>query len=106
MSLKLLLDKRLGTLTTEQQEMVLHVQEDTDRLLKLTGELLNMAQVESGQIELQIRSVNPTELVQVAINALRTQAEQKKIRFTLTIPPELPSVKVGAGEFSVECDSA
>ena len=93
MSLTLLTDKRLGTLNEEQQEMVAHVQENTDRLLKLTGELLNMAQVESGQIQLQIQSVNPAELVQVAINALRTQAEQKRIQFVLAVPPELPSVK-------------
>jgi signal transduction histidine kinase len=93
MSLKLLLDKRLGTLNDEQQEMVTHVQENADRLLKLTGELLNMAQVESGHIELQIRSVNPAELVQVATDALRAQAEQKQIHFTVTVPPELPSVK-------------
>ena len=93
MSLKLLLDKRLGTLNDEQQEMVMHVQENADRLLRLTGELLNMAQVESGHIELQIRSVNPAELVQVATDALRAQAEQKQIHFTVTAPPELPSVK-------------
>ena len=93
MSLKLLLDKRLGTLNGEQQEMVTHVQENADRLLRLTGELLNMAQVESGHIELQIRPVNPAELVQVATDALRAQAEQKQIRFTVMVPPELPSVK-------------
>lgn len=93
MSLKLLLDKRLGTLNDEQQEMVTHVQENADRLLRLTGELLNMAQVESGQIELKIRSVDPAELVQVATSALRTQAEQKHVQFTVAVPAELPFVK-------------
>ena len=93
MSIKLLQDKRLGTLNPEQQEMVTHVQENSDRLLKLTGELMNMAQVESGQIQLQIQPVNPAELVQIATNALRTQAEQKQIRFAITVPAELPSVQ-------------
>lgn len=93
MSLKLLTDKRLGSLNSEQQEMVTHVEENTDRLLRLTGELLNMAQVESGQIQLQIQSAKPAELVQVATNALKTQAEQKQIQFKLNIPADLTQVK-------------
>ena len=100
MSLKLLLDKRLGKLNNEQHEMVTHVGENTDRLLRLTGELLNMAQVESGQIQLHMQSVNPSDLVQVATNALRTQAEQKQIHFALTIAPELPSVKADSDKAS------
>jgi signal transduction histidine kinase len=93
MSLKLLADKRLGSLTSEQQEMVTHVEENTDRLLRLTGELLNMAQVESGQIQLQMQAVNPSHLVEVASSALRAQAEQKQIRFAVTLFPGLPFVK-------------
>jgi signal transduction histidine kinase len=93
MSLKLLADKRLGSLNIEQQEMVAHIEENTDRLLRLTGELLNMAQVESGQIQLQIQAADPAGLVEVATQALKTQAEQKQIQFTLTIPTNLPSVK-------------
>ncbi len=93
MSLKLLADKRLGALNSEQQEMIIHAEENTDRLLRLTGELLNMTQVESGQIQLQIQATSPAELVRVAISALKTQAEQKQIQFALSIPPDLPAVK-------------
>ncbi|UFH57088.1 ATP-binding protein [Spirosoma sp. KNUC1025] len=100
MSLKLLTDKRLGSLNNEQQEMVTHVEENTDRLLRLTGELLNMAQVESGQIQLQIQATDPAELVQVATNALKTQAEQKKIQFKLNLSPNLPTVKADSDKAS------
>lgn len=93
MSLKLLTDKRLGNLNSEQQEMVTHIEENTNRLLSLTGELLNMAQAESGQIQLQIQATDPAELVQVATNALKTQAEQKQIQFHLTVPTNLSTVK-------------
>ena len=93
MSLKLLADKRLGTLNSEQQEMVNHVEENTDRLLRLTGELLNMTQVESGQIQLQIQASSPAELVRIATSALKTQAEQKQIQFALSVSPDLPAVK-------------
>lgn len=51
-----------------------------------------MAQVESGQIQLHMQATNPANLVLVATDALKTQAEQKQIRFNLTIPPDLPAV--------------
>ena len=100
MSLKLLADKRLGSLNSEQKEMVNHVEENTDRLLRITGELLNMTQVESGQIQLQIQAANPAELVRVATSALKTQAEQKQIQFNLAIPADLPAVKADSDKAS------
>ena len=93
MSLQLLADKRLGSLNDDQQEMVTHVEENTDRLLRLTGELLNMAQIESGQIQLQIQPTDPAGLVQIATSALKTQAEQKQIQFKISLPPDLPTIK-------------
>ncbi|WP_420146507.1 ATP-binding protein [Spirosoma sp.] len=93
MSLKLLQDSRIGPLNEEQQQLAVSVGDNADRLLKITGELMNMAQVESGQIQLQIHSVAPAELVQTATNALRAQAEQKHISFNITLPTDLPLVK-------------
>ncbi|UFH55898.1 ATP-binding protein [Spirosoma sp. KNUC1025] len=93
MSLKLLQDTRIGALNDEQQQLTASVSDNADRLLKITGELMNMAQVESGQIQLQVQPVAPAELVQIATNALRTQVEQKHIQFNLALPTNLPSVK-------------
>jgi NtrC-family two-component system sensor histidine kinase KinB len=40
MSLKLLNDERVGALNTEQDQLVSHIKDDNDRLLKITSELL------------------------------------------------------------------
>lgn len=93
LSLKLLDDKRVGELNTEQKQLVGNVRDDADRLLTLTGELLTMAQVESGQIQLKIEAVKPTDIITYATNALRTQASQKQVHFVLDIPDQLPAVK-------------
>ncbi|GAB3557633.1 sensor histidine kinase [Spirosoma fluminis] len=93
MSLKLLDDQRIGGLNDEQKQLVSHVRNDADRLLNITGELLNMAQVESGQIQLQFQSVAPADIVAVATNALRTAAEQKHVQFAVSVPADLPAVK-------------
>ncbi|WP_018621506.1 sensor histidine kinase [Spirosoma luteum] len=93
LSLKLLQDQRVGLLNAEQKQLVNHVGDSADRLLTITGELLNMAQVESGQIQLHMQAVNPDELVRAATSALTMQAEQKDIHFAVSLSPNLPAVK-------------
>ena len=93
MSLKLLDDNRVGVLNVEQKQLVGNVRDDADRLLNLTSELLNMTQVESGQIQLNLQPVAPVEIVNYAVNALRTQADQKRLRINLNMPADLPPVQ-------------
>lgn len=92
MSLKLLEDARVGQLNDEQKQLVNNLSADVNRLLNLTGELLNMAQVESGQIQLNIQSVAPVNIVSYAVNALRVQAENKQITLSVSVPQQLPVV--------------
>ncbi|TAG10828.1 MAG: HAMP domain-containing protein, partial [Sphingobacteriia bacterium] len=53
-SLKLLEDERIGTLNEEQKELVKNLKSDNQRLLKIISELLDLSQVESGKIQLNI----------------------------------------------------
>ncbi len=92
MSLKLLDDSRVGTLNDEQRSLLGNIRADADRLLNLTGELLNMAQVESGQIQLKLQPVAPTDIVRYAVDALRVQAEQKSITLHINAQETLPFV--------------
>ena len=48
MSLQLLEDKRVGTLNEEQEQLSKSIKDSSQRLLEITGELLNMTQVEAG----------------------------------------------------------
>ncbi|GAA4416121.1 ATP-binding protein [Nibrella viscosa] len=93
LSLKLLEDRRIGPLNEEQQQLVDLVRDDADRLLHITGELLNLAQVESGQIQLRIEPVPASDIVAVATSAVRVPAEQKNVRFDVQVPAGLPLVK-------------
>jgi signal transduction histidine kinase len=93
LSLKLLDDQRIGQLNDEQKQLIGHVRDDAERLLNITGELVNMAQVESGQIQLKIEAVAPADIVQYATNALQLPASQKHVRFEVNAPASLPTVK-------------
>ncbi|PSR53798.1 PAS domain-containing sensor histidine kinase [Adhaeribacter arboris] len=92
MSLKLLRDERVGSVNPEQQKLLEHITEDSDRLLRITGELLNLAQVETGNIQLHCRQTLPKEIIQYAVQAIRFQAEQKQVKLETNIPNELPPV--------------
>lgn len=92
MSLKLLENDSIGNLNTEQKELVAHIQEDSTRLLKITSELLNMAQIETGNIQLNLHECNPTEIIQYAVEALQMQANQKNISIATELAKYLPKI--------------
>ncbi|MBB3837285.1 signal transduction histidine kinase/HAMP domain-containing protein [Runella defluvii] len=93
MSLKLLENDRIGNLNDEQKLLVTQIQEDSQRLLKITGELLDLSQVETGNLQLNFRSVSPTEIVTPAVEALQFFASQKQIDIQVQIPSTLPLVQ-------------
>lgn len=92
MSLELLKNKKIGDLNSEQDGLIESIRDDAARLLKITGELLNMSQVESGIIQMNLVPSDPGEIVDVAINANRSAAEQKQISFKINLPENLPRV--------------
>jgi len=82
MGVQLLENQKFGILNEQQQELLKSINEDGQRLLDITGELLNLSQVETGNIRLQIESCNPKEMVQSAIKNVEKLAEQKNISIT------------------------
>lgn len=76
---QLLQNQNIGSLNTDQRELVLGIMEDSNRLLKITRELLNITQVESGaiHIEPQITIIQP--ILKDAVETVKSVAEQKNI---------------------------
>jgi signal transduction histidine kinase len=93
MSLKLLQDERVGALNEEQKNLLTHIRDDSQRLLNITGELLDLSQVETGNIQLNLIAVAPHELVEMSLNAVRFVAEQKQIALQINLPPTLPAIQ-------------
>lgn len=88
MSQQLLDDKRIGPLNPEQEELSKNIKENSERLLTITGELLNMTQVESGKLQLKPIITKPIELIDYAIKANRVQAEKFNINIEIDYPQE------------------
>lgn len=76
MSLQLLRDDRLGLLNDEQKHLVGCINESSDRLLSITGELLNMTQIETGKLKLMPKITRPVELIDYAVKATQVLSER------------------------------
>ena len=92
MSLQLLENKQTGNLNQEQQNLLESISDDANRLLKITKELLNITEVESGTIQLSLLPIPLAEIVNYAINATKNSAEQKGIKIELLNKESLPTV--------------
>ena len=91
MSLQLLEDKRVGALNDEQEQLSKSIKENSERLLGITGELLNMTQVEAGKLQLMPKITKLIELIEYAIKANQVQAD----KFNIQIEVEYPEEKIG-----------
>lgn len=93
LSLQLLEKSETGKINEEQKQLIESIKEDSQRLLKITGELLDISQLETGNIHLSIEKSNPYEIVNYAIEAVKVQAEQKQIELIIETENDLPEVK-------------
>jgi len=79
MGLQLLENERIGHLNEEQGKLVFGIKDDTQRLLRITGELLNMTQLESGVVQLNIKPSSVQSMIEDVIAANKSAAENKEI---------------------------
>ena len=78
MSAQLLSDERTGPLAEDQKQLVNSIDDDAERLLKITSELINMAQVETGNIQFNIQTTPVTAIVEDALDAVQSPGPAKK----------------------------
>ncbi len=92
MSASLLTNEKVGQFNEDQKELIHSIVDDADRLLKITGELLNMSQVETGNIQLKLQPVIPQQFIDNALSTIQFQAQQKRIKLQIDEYQKLPKV--------------
>nr|WP_315246909.1 ATP-binding protein [uncultured Flavobacterium sp.] len=100
LSLQLLENAKTGNMNDDQKQLVESIKDDSQRLLKITGELLNLSQLETGNIQLNIEKSNPFAIVNYAIEAVKVQADQKQIQLIIDADENLKSVKADSEKTS------
>jgi len=96
LSLQLLEKPATGTINTDQQLLIESIKDDSQRLLKITGELLELSQLETGNIQLNIEKSNPYKIANYAVEAVKSQAEQKQAELIVLAENNLPDIKADA----------
>jgi len=67
------------------------------RLARLTDDLLKLARIEAGKLEVQFSSVSVLDLVERCAETALMKADRKQIALEIDIPAGLPSVRGDAG---------
>ncbi|KMQ70593.1 ATP-binding protein [Chryseobacterium koreense] len=85
LGIQILENEKTGHLNEEQKGLVNGIKDDADRLLRITGELLNITQVESGAIQINLISSEIKPMIEYAVNANKSAAEHKNIKIDVDI---------------------
>ena len=96
MGLHLLLEERIGSLNPKQTELLLAAREDSERLLRMINDLLDLTKLESGQIGLPPVVMSPRALVESSSKDLKEFVEARGSRLVIAIEPNLPNVAADA----------
>ncbi len=69
------------------------IREHASRLARLTDDLLKLARIEAGKLELEFSPVSVTELVESCSETTLLRASRKQIALEIEIPPGLPAMR-------------
>ena len=80
----------LGSINEKQLKALQTVERSGNHLLSLINDILDVAKIESGQIELDCALVNVTALCQSSLIFIKQQAQKKSIQLEIKLPRNLP----------------
>ena len=94
MAIHLLLEEAVGPLTAKQVELLLAARQDSERLLAMVNNLLDLTRIEQGQVRLELVEVASADLVSEALHRFETGARAAGIELKADVAFGLPPVRV------------
>jgi signal transduction histidine kinase len=89
MSVDNLLDGVVGEVAPSLQRYLAKVKNNTDRLVRLINDLLDLSRIEAGRIELHRTTVDVAEVIQDVLDSLRPMAAEKGLILSV-VPSHIP----------------
>lgn len=83
-----------GPISEEQRHALRTVEISSSHLLALINDILDLAKIESGRLELQVASTTVASLCRSSLALIQPQATQKHIQLEVKLPPRLPDLWV------------
>jgi signal transduction histidine kinase len=94
MALHLLLEESVGSLTPEQHELLQAARNDTERLLRILNDLLDLARLEEGDQGLRKENVAPAELLRTIVKETADKVSSRGLKIHCALERDLPKVFV------------
>jgi len=94
MVLHILLEKTVGALTPKQDELLKAARNDTERLLRILNDLLDLARLDEGHAGLRKEPVAPSELLAGVLQEMADKFTAKNLNVNFIVEPDLPAVLV------------
>jgi two-component system, OmpR family, sensor histidine kinase VicK len=88
-ALKILVTGRLGTLSADGQQMLEIADENTDRLVRLVNNVLDLQRIESGEVTMEKQICSAADLMIQATEAMQAMAQHQGIAFSIQ-PLDIP----------------
>jgi signal transduction histidine kinase len=89
----------LGPLNETQREFVNTIYQNTERMIALINDVLDITKIESGSVDLELRALHLAEALSGVMSELQTLIADRKHELVITIPPGLPLVRADAHRF-------
>jgi signal transduction histidine kinase len=86
-----------SALAPEQREGLAVIERSGEHLLNLVNDLLDLAKIEAGRLELRMETVDVAELLHHVATLVRVRADKAGLAFSCTAEPSLPASIVGDG---------
>jgi signal transduction histidine kinase len=83
LSLANLQDDVLGPITPKQREVVARIRQDMDRLIHMVNELLDLARLEAGKVEIHRETIDLGSVTSQAVETIRPLASQKGVALSI-----------------------
>jgi len=87
-------DRVFGTINERQIKALQTIERSGSHLLELINDILDIAKIESGQLELDCTPTAVISLCQSSLAFVSQQALKKRIQIEIKLPPNLPNLSV------------
>jgi two-component system, NtrC family, sensor histidine kinase KinB len=94
MAVHLLLEEVVGPLNSKQLELLIAARQDSDRLLAMINDLLDLTRIEQGRVALDLQPIAPADLVGESVARFATPAQDSGVELAASVGFGLPPVLV------------
>ncbi|MBW8890539.1 MAG: HAMP domain-containing protein, partial [Fibrobacteres bacterium] len=105
MAVHLLLDDKVGPVNGRQADLLHTAREDTEHLHRMIETLLDIGRIRSGRMEMELKPMEPGELIDHSLDAARQSFKEKGVRLHRSFPLDLPPVLADASRAHLVLDN-